>query len=53
MLKENDCIECGKDTSFGSGRFVNRIPYNDIYMCEECLIKIENEFEKENDNDIR
>jgi hypothetical protein len=45
------CEECGEDTSFGSGRFVNRIPYNDIYMCEECLIKIENEFEKENDND--
>jgi hypothetical protein len=20
------CVECGKDTSFGSGRFVNRIP---------------------------
>ena len=36
MLKENDCIECGKDTSFGSGRFVNRIPADDNYMCPEC-----------------
>jgi hypothetical protein len=23
---DNLCVECGKDTSFGSGRFVNRIP---------------------------
>lgn len=22
----NLCVECGKDTKFGSGRFVNRIP---------------------------
>jgi hypothetical protein len=23
---DNLCVECGEDTSFGSGRFVNRIP---------------------------
>jgi hypothetical protein len=36
----NLCIECRKDTSFGSGRFVNRIPASDEeedgYMCEAC-----------------
>jgi hypothetical protein len=36
MLKPNDCIECHEDTSFGSGRFVNRIPADDNYMCAEC-----------------
>ena len=36
MIKENDCILCGEDTSFGSGRFVNRIPADDNYMCAEC-----------------
>ena len=41
MLKDNDCISCGEDTSFGSGRFVNRIPADsplahNIYMCVEC-----------------
>ena len=34
------CIECRQDTSFGSGRFVNRIPADngeeDGYMCAEC-----------------
>ena len=36
IIKENDCILCGKDTRFGSGRFVNRIPADDNYMCAEC-----------------
>jgi len=43
------CVECGEDTRFGSGRFVNRIPadaewttnagitvYVDGWMCAEC-----------------
>jgi hypothetical protein len=34
------CIECGESTSFGSGRFVNRIPADNGvvsgYMCPEC-----------------
>ncbi len=34
------CLECRNDTSFGSGRFVNRIPcYRETeegYLCEEC-----------------
>ena len=38
----NGCIECHKDTSEGSGRFVNRIPAdNDVfdgYMCHECQL---------------
>lgn len=35
------CIGCHKDTSFGTGLFVNRIPADDGvyvgYMCVECL----------------
>jgi len=36
----NLCTHCHKDTSFGSGRFVNRIPSETEtesgYMCPEC-----------------
>ena len=36
----NQCIHCKRDTSFGSGLFVNRIPHfeegNDGYICPEC-----------------
>ena len=42
----NACVSCGHDTSFGSGRFVNRIfacissGIDDVekegYLCEEC-----------------
>jgi len=37
----DNCVHCLKDTSFGSGRFVNRIPagtddYNG-YACPECM----------------
>jgi len=38
----NKCVECKNDTSFGSGRFVNRIPAgNDEfegYLCTECRL---------------
>tara|TARA_X000001388_G_scaffold25730_1_gene17955 strand:+ start:1312 stop:1659 length:348 start_codon:yes stop_codon:yes gene_type:complete len=27
----NRCVKCGEDTSFGSGRFVNRIPADATY----------------------
>lgn len=34
------CITCFSDTSFGSGKFVNRIPAEDDkhegYMCPDC-----------------
>jgi hypothetical protein len=34
------CIECGHDTSFGSGRFVNRIPADNGtasgWLCPDC-----------------
>jgi len=37
----NNCVFCLKDTSFGSGRFVNRIPAltddYDGYACPECM----------------
>ena len=36
----NKCTECFKDTSCGSGRFVNRIPSGtdkyEGYLCSEC-----------------
>ena len=36
----NLCIYCDRDTYWGSGRFVNRIPADDGerdgWMCEEC-----------------
>jgi len=36
----NTCTSCLNDTSYGSGRFVNRVPSDtneiDGYMCEEC-----------------
>ena len=44
------CLECRQDTSFGSGRFVNRIPAErqdgidsdkEIgYLCEACLEEV-------------
>ena len=38
------CTHCGKDTSFGSGLFVNRIPSTTDeetgYMCPECNVMI-------------
>ena len=34
------CLECRQDTSWGSGRFVNRIPagqdFETGYLCAEC-----------------
>ena len=31
MSHTDDCVRCGKDTSFGSGRFVNRLPASADY----------------------
>ena len=36
------CVYCNKDTSFGSGRFVNRVPSDgdgtrDGYACADCV----------------
>ena len=36
MSVSNDCVQCGRDTSFGSGLFVNRFPADDGYVCVEC-----------------
>ena len=51
----NKCISCFKDTSFGSGRFVNRIPAGDDdydgYMCSECQYWPEIDDEEEEDNE--
>tara|TARA_Y100000310_G_C20109065_1_gene546265 strand:- start:250 stop:435 length:186 start_codon:yes stop_codon:yes gene_type:complete len=42
MIKDigNKCVECFEDTSFGSGKFVNRIPAGtddyEGYLCPDC-----------------
>ena len=49
------CVECKRDTSAGSGLFIDRIPadrweddgtYIDSYLCRECLDELEKEFEE-------
>ena len=52
--KEEICVECGKSTKQGSGRFINRVPVlddyeekvecgykfpNGKYICESCMEK--------------
>ena len=46
MNKDNNCVECNQDTSFGSLKFINRIPFNDSYLCPDCLDETEKEFEE-------
>ena len=47
----NLCIECGCDTSYGKGSFVNRIPADDGerigYWCADCQYNFEKEFEND------
>jgi phage terminase large subunit GpA-like protein len=31
------CHVCGESTTFGSGKFVNRIGYDDGWACAECI----------------
>ena len=31
----NNCVHCNKDTSFGTGKFVNRIPADADYEAED------------------
>jgi DNA-directed RNA polymerase subunit RPC12/RpoP len=33
----DNCVDCGEPTTFGSGRFVNRVPADDGYRCAECM----------------
>jgi hypothetical protein len=50
------CVECKRDTSPGSGLFIDRIPadryeddgtYIDSYLCRECLDIAEKQFEED------
>jgi hypothetical protein len=49
------CVECKRDTSAGSGLFIDRISadrwenevYIDSYLCRECLDELEKEFEED------
>jgi hypothetical protein len=48
------CVECGEDTAFGTGKFINRIPAEvqesadhdriDGYMCGDCVSEAEEEW---------
>lgn len=38
FANSDTCIECHRDTSFGSGLFVNRIPADGGYICPECFV---------------
>ena len=55
MVKDigNKCIKCFEDTSFGSGRFVNRIIASDDdydgYICPNCSLEEEEDFDEETD----
>lgn len=31
------CEICGDSVKFGSGKFVNRVPANDAFICAECM----------------
>jgi hypothetical protein len=35
-MVDNNCVYCAQDTSFGSGKFVNRLAHDDGYACAEC-----------------
>ncbi len=37
MTVIDPCTHCGKSTAFGSGRFVDRIGYDDGWACAECM----------------
>jgi DNA-directed RNA polymerase subunit RPC12/RpoP len=41
MVENTDkCVECGESTAFGSGRFVNRIPADEGWLCPDCLAEV-------------
>ena len=40
------CNVCDRACHFGSGRFVNRIPADENYICGECIEKWEMEFDE-------
>jgi len=51
---EQHCVVCKKDSSFGSGRFVNRIPCDPDedgreHICGPCLDDIDAEMEEWNE----
>ncbi len=35
-MTNQKCVECSCDTSFGSMKFVNRIPADDGFLCARC-----------------
>ena len=36
-ILKDPCVHCGKSTAFGSGRFVDRIGYDEGWACAECM----------------
>ncbi len=37
------CRDCGHSVTWGSGRFVNRVPADDEWLCAECISRIYDE----------
>lgn len=35
-MTDQNCIDCGHSTKFGTGLFVNRIPADDGFICPNC-----------------
>ena len=35
-MTNQNCVDCGNSTEFGTGLFVNRIPADDGFLCPIC-----------------
>jgi len=38
MLVTDLCVDCGRDTSMGSGLWVDRLGWDDDWKCRECHV---------------
>ena len=38
MLVTDLCVDCGRDTSMGSGLWVNRVGWEDGWKCRDCHV---------------
>ena len=36
-MKVDRCNDCGDSVAWGSGKFVNRLPADDGWICAECM----------------
>jgi hypothetical protein len=38
LNESNYCVDCDRDTSMGSGLWVNRMGWEDGWMCRDCYV---------------